>query len=171
MLREPIEEVHRKKKEIKNLQYKMIEAVTLFKKHFVKKNSDQTLSSCELISPEKIKYALKDGFVSLKDFSQIKAHFEQQYLLVFNEVLYYCKAKAYNRSIGVKWKEILTTDIISLKICSETTLCLKANTKLTSIKILLRFPDQNERDEWAVAFNTAQSWNLVNNRTLAPTGG
>lgn len=148
----------------------MIEAVTLLKKHLVRKSNDQTRQSCEYISPERMKLAIKDGIVCLKDLSQLKPNFEQQYLLIFNESLYYCKAKSYSRSKVVKWKEIHTSDIVSLKICSETTLFLKANGKMNSIKILLRFSDQFERDEWAVAFNIAQSWNLVNDK-VSKIGG
>lgn len=163
MRREPLVEVHRKK-DNKQVQAKMIDAVNFLKKHLIKKNN-QPGSSCGLVSPESKELALKGGYMYLKDLSHMKTHFEQQYLLIFNEKLCYCKAKAYNRSVAVKWKEIRTSDITSLKICSDTLLSLKANTKVSSTKLLLRFHDQHERDEWTVAFNLAQSWSLVNDRT------
>ena len=160
---EPLVEAHRKK-DNKHLQTKMIDAVNFLKKRLIKKNN-QPGSSYGFVSPESKELALKDGYVCLKDLSHMTTHFEQQYLLIFNEKLCYCKARAYNRSVTVKWKEIQTSDITSLKICSDTLLSLKANTKVSSIKLLLRFQDQSERDEWTVAFNRAQSWSLVNDRT------
>lgn len=115
---------------------------------------------------------IKDGVLWIQSSSHVIRNWKLRYVMLFDEKLCYMKETQGDSSRKKEWKTIKISDIVSVKISSESPsqaldsdiFCVKTSRS----KILFRCQDQDERDNWITALLTAKSVHLLGENKAKP---
>ena len=107
-----------------------------------------------------------EGVLWIQSSSHVKRTWKLRYVKLFDEKLCFMKETHGEISKAKEWKAIKISDIVSVKISSESQLQQVIDSEIFYIKtsrckMLFRCRNQDERDNWITALLTAKSVSLI----------